>query len=118
VRARDAQDVGRLLRGQHRAGRNQRDRTARCDTVQEIEHQVGDRGFQANGLAVFAVNGEDAVPGTRAGKRRYRLRCARNLLLRRKTVCEVHRAGSAAHPDPPLLRCPRVSIVAPVPAAK
>ena len=86
MRARDAQDVGRLLRGQHRAGRNQRDGTARCDTVQKIEHQVGDRGRQANGLTVFAVNGEDAIAAPRVGKRRYRPCCACNLVLRRKTV--------------------------------
>ena len=32
-------------------------------TPPEDRHEVGDRGRQANGLAVFAMNGEDAVPG-------------------------------------------------------
>ena len=60
-------------------------------------------GARRTASAVFAMNGEDAVPGPRICKCRYRLRCARDLVLRRKTVSQVHRVGSVAHPDPPLL---------------
>ena len=46
---------------------------------------------------------KDAVAGPRVCKCRHRLRCARNLVLRRKTVSQVHRVGSVAHPDAPVL---------------
>ena len=65
VQARNSQDVGRVPCGQHHAGWNQRDRVARRYTPLQIDHLVGDRGYQVSGLAVFVVNGDDAVPAPR-----------------------------------------------------